>query len=497
MPKSRDSSRDSSIHFSEPPETLVTSDMEQEETPPVNDQTTRNDLHKQVTNRHPMGKLLLRMAGQHNDLCEKGNNTNIVNLDNLCQDFYENLQLEQSNLRKKLTKQNGDIEAIGQKLTAQYDNIGQTVESSILEKEMNFSSMKQSIDPPKYFSDVPVLTTAKTLNETLKIFPTRHSNKFDGSGNILEFLTELNSCQEIARLSEPEFLQMLTKCLTKDPYFETIEYIQYKYKPADIYFALISLYDKRLSPSEARKELNDINCHKGWTIVKLQAKIMKLASRIASDLPPGEGRGGLYNLEATNALKRCVPTQSKQLITNQHNTLCAKLMRTPTFIEITKCLLPFHDSINEDIYMNSPVAPNSKSYKPNYHSRNNSNYSGKNKIFMIESSDKEQIAHNDKPYSQERTNKYRGPFGKKSMSEPNERNKKYCSLCGSNSHNASDICYKMRTDQNRIIQCVPSYDRCKTCYLETGKELFHAPKYCFLRPNYPKEKRGIIQRKAD
>ena len=56
--------------------------------------------------------------------------------------------------------------------------------------------------------------------------------------------------------------------------------------------------------------------------------------------------------------------------------------------------------------------------------------------------------------------------------------KQYCTLCGSSTHNASDICYKMRNENNEIVPVPPSFAPCEIC-LKLSKTLYHPPEFCF------------------
>ena len=57
---------------------------------------------------------------------------------------------------------------------------------------------------------------------------------------------------------------------------------------------------------------------------------------------------------------------------------------------------------------------------------------------------------------------------------------KYCSLCGTyNSHNASDLCFKMKDSNNKPIMIVPAQKACNICLKVKGVSLFHLEKFCF------------------
>ena len=56
--------------------------------------------------------------------------------------------------------------------------------------------LNAAVKPPEIFGTVPKLTSAEKLQQALKTFPTRSSQKFTGSPgsvNVIEFLNSLNT----------------------------------------------------------------------------------------------------------------------------------------------------------------------------------------------------------------------------------------------------------------------------------------------------------------
>jgi hypothetical protein len=60
---------------------------------------------------------------------------------------------------------------------------------------------------------------------------------------------------------------------------------------------------------------------------------------------------------------------------------------------------------------------------------------------------------------------------------------KYCSLCGTTSHNSSEGCRAMINDKGEVIlsQC-PTHTQCQLCSGRVKKPLHHPEKYCIYRP---------------
>ena len=300
--------------------------------------------YKDFTIKHPLGNLILRMSSMNKELCKKLNikTEDDPCLNEVCKKFTEAIRLERNRNISKFNKVSSEIE----------DNI--------LNKELNFHAINASVQPPTQFSLIPVLTTPTRMQEALKTFPTKSSQKFSGTQgtvNILEFLHSLNTAQSIMNLSKKEFLQLMQKSVTGRVYNLVNECISYEHDIGDLYHSLLTLYDNRMTSDIARKTLMNYRAHRNQTLSKLQSQIMILASRIASQIPEGPSRTSMFNLEANNALIRSLPPNSATVVSNVINSLSAKLQKSPTYVQTIKCLTKYHDTINADISIQQPNFP--------------------------------------------------------------------------------------------------------------------------------------------
>ena len=440
-------------------------------------------FYRDFTSAHPLGGLLLKLTALNIDLCKKNNmpDNTTPDLSDTCRDFYHAIHMERGNMTSKVT------------------NITSNVEEAILNKELNFQSINSSVNPPTQFSSVPVITNAAKMNEVLKTFPCRMNQKFNGTSNgvnILEFLNSMNTGQQIMNLSQQEFLQVLQRSVSGRVYNLVSECITYGTDISDLYHSLLTMYDTRLSASNARRILATYKAPKGYSLTKVQSYILEIASRVASQIPPGPSRTSMFNLEANSALVRCLPTSSSTLVTNVINTLSARLQRHPTYVELTKALTKYADTITQDIERNgiSQSRGNNVSY----------NFRSRPKIFSLNRrQNKQYTQRNQNNYS----NNYKRPFKPKinyvsnqkikdspnyertyniNKSKTGSKNTLYCSLCGGRNHTASQICYKMQDDFGRLVQVIPTYRNCNTCFEKLGKKLFHPPSNCILRDAYIK-----------
>ena len=454
--------------------------------------------YKDFTIKHPLGNLILRMSAMNKELCKKLSikTEDDPGLNEVCQKFVKAIQLERNRNVSKFHKVSNEIE----------DNI--------LNKELNFHAINASVQPPTYFSSTPVLTTPSRMQEALKTFPTKSSQKFSGtqgSVNILEFLHSLNTAQSIMNLSKKEFLQLMQKSVTGKVYNLVNECISYEHDIGDLYHSLLTLYDNRMTSDIARKALMNYKAPRNQNLSKVQSHIMILASRIASQIPEGPSRTSMFNVEANNALIRSLPHNSANVVSNVINNLSARLQKSPSYVQTIKCLTKYHDTINADIARNGVVMARAHSYntdirprtklyaldyKPN--SRMNNRARNNNKITrfgkkMMPHSPKYSInalstenRYNDNPRHERvynmNNNRRQKSFNRNDTARPNSNFKGlYCSLCGSKTHSADQICFKMRDEQNRIVETVPSFYPCEICLKKINKKLYHPTSMCFNR----------------
>ena len=376
--------------------------------------------------------------------------------------------------------------------TPKLESLVSNVQKKLLKKELNFAYTDIVVSPPKFFSCTPTLEDPKRMSDVLKIFPTR--NKFTNpSNNIIEHLNSINYSQEIARLNEAEFRAILPKCFGAGPYSHLIEWLGHGMDLSDIWFNLLNLYDTRDDPETARTKLNGYKLFKDTKLTKLLANITILASRISSILPAGPSRLALFNVEAVSNLIRILPTNSSSTVTNHINTLQSKLGRQPTFVEVTKSLSPYTQSIEKDIAANgyNNSSKNNKSTfqlsaKVDRQTKAEGRATGRQNISKrekVHSNREDSVSHIF--FNKERDSpKYRqGKFS--SQNKFNNKPKKYCSLCGQTNHEASDTCFKMKNAAGKQLTVIPASRPCSYCLKLDGTKLFHPERLCF------KEKKSL------
>lgn len=459
------------------------------------DVTLVPSFNSEFTRKHPLGNILLQLKCQNLALYKKLNiPTSETELDELCGCFVKAIKAERDKTTTKINK-TSDL-----------------VENSLLEKELNYQNVTSQIRLPQNYSPIPVLTDPAKLNETIKVFPTKHAMKFNakiGSSSIIEFLNSMTLAQSIVNLSREEFLDTFLRCTTGKVYSLLSEYINFGYSIEDIYFSLTTLYDDRISAGDARKLISSYTIPKSSTLTKALGSIMHLASRVASQIPDGPSRVACYDLEANTTLMRALPQNSATLTRDVFNALSAKLQRSPTFVEFSKALNKFSDTITSDIQKFgsrtgyeygenrnqtfSKNVPNAH-YAHNVHNRSFRTYAvNSESIGEVTGPPKRFINQRGTGFKSRPSRFNKNPNmglnrGGRQSFNPNPSRKKYCSLCASSTHNASDLCYKMVDNKGNVVETIPTFDHCKKCESVLGKKLYHPSSLCISRDNHPRNK---------
>ena len=474
--------------------------------------------HMTITQNHPMGRILLGFLNEHMKTASKNNSKAIdIKIDNLCDDFVEFLKLTSaSNMRS----------------TA---NLMAGLESKLLNKELNSHTINMSIEPPSSFSPVAAIRSVHDKAQAMKIFPTRH--KFNGSSHdnnmdVVEYLGSINDAQEQCNLNEKEFKGMLMATTTGKPHALMRGWIANKEDIPTIYHNLLLHFDKRISPEEARQQLNEYTAPKSTKLSSIEAHLMDLADRASTMLPAGPSRTAFYNMELIYALIRCLPPQSSSIVQMKYNELSAKLGRAATAAELSRAIHSARYAIDKDIseHGSEHFTPFQKlrldkkgdnyimgtnKYKTAYaitgadsslETSHDSHFTPRDTMFqpfrsgMKNTSDRRRPFSSApfRPYNFQRpqynsTNKYRsGNPPSRNSDEFQETDistfsPRYCSLCGQKDHAALQVCPNMVNDNGVQVKILPTLGTCQSCPSEVSPRLNHPTPLCPYRKGGPLE----------
>jgi len=494
------------------------------------------------TQNHPMGRILLDLANEEGK-SKKANKK--MNVDRLCQDFYEAMQMEARN-RDRQMKQ-----------------LVQQVEESILKKELTSHTVSLDIRPPHCYSSKPILLTMAQRNECSRLFPTR--NKFgntakDQAVDVIEFLHAMNSAHEACKISKGEFKEMLLACTTGKPHSLIRGWISSGYDITTIYHYLQVHFDTRVSAEEASEKLRTYKAHKTANLAKVQAHLMELATRSSSQVPEGPSRAAIFDLELTQALINSLPHESQQLVRTKYHELSARQGRAATASELSQALHTIRHVIDQDIKKNGT----DRSEKTRDKAKVVSNYKFKrpfengqrkfkstlavnlpqSRVYEHENYENEMIGHNrhnlptrisvqprrayipmfregaytyltSNPMKQEPmytkrsggitrpiNSKINGPMKRSGFAQKKvpmrsfsqrgpSYNNNYCSLCGRRNHVASHGCPNMVDDNGKIISVLPTHSTCTDCPAWVKPRLNHPVPLCPYRKSGPPSLRSF------
>ena len=299
------------------------------------DGDTENDEYDELaksvtfTKNHPLGRILLTMK---NDSKKKD-----FKIEDLCYEFYEAMQVETRNKERQLLQ-----------MTKQ-------VEENLIKKELTSHTVGMDIRPPTCYAPRPALLTVAQRNECIRLFPSR--NKFGGptrenTVDVVEFLHAMNAAHEVVKISKEEFKQMLLLCTTGKPHSLIRGWISSGYDITTIYHYLQVHFDTRMSAQEASEQLRNYMAPKTSNLAKVQAYLMELATRACTQVPEGPSRNMIFDVEVTQALSRCLPLESRQLVKTRYQELSAKQGRSTTAAELSQALHSIRHVIDQDIKQN-------------------------------------------------------------------------------------------------------------------------------------------------
>ena len=486
------------------------------------------------TQNHPMGRILLDLTTDEGKSKNKNKN---MNVDKLCHNFYEAMQIESLNRER------------------QFKQMMKQVEENLLQKELTSHTISMDIRPPTCFSPRNVLNTMALKNDCLRLFPTR--NKFgstakDHTMDVVEFLYAMNSAHESCKISKEEFRKMLLACTTGKPHSLIRGWITSGYDINTIYHYLQVHFDTRLSAQEASSQLKTYKAPKSANLAKVQAHLMELASRACSQIPEGPSRTALFDLELNQSLIRSLPTESQHLVQTKFNELSARQGRAATAAELSQALHSIRHVVDQDIKKNGGDRQDKAHHKYGKSNISNKRFERKPTTFLIDSSFKEQYTadydnaslksedfdedeeeyyktrpmvirrHNigtfhtasaekntsrTNPKYRDAPNRNHGPKMNGSNRRPSYSSNKpyngdkrhmnnksntgyktsipYCSLCGRKNHMAAHGCPNMVDDNGKIVVVLPTHSTCTDCPQKVHPRLNHPVPLCPYRNTGP------------
>jgi len=331
--------------------------------------------------------------------------------------------------------------------------------------------------------------------------------------------------QAQCNLSETEFKEMLLASTTGKAHMLLLEWLSNNDDPSAIFHNLLLHFDRRITPEDARQQLNVYKAPKTANLTKVLAHIMLLEGRAITVLPRGPARDAPYNMEIVQTLIRCLPTTSSILVQNTYNQLCARLGRAAKADELSRALNPFRHAIDIDIKnngvdqnkrqtntrnfnkytprpqkytsycvttqqgQNRPQNFRQNGFRPRNVNNNRRHFgSGSNNngvgTYFGKTQGSGQGYGNRSP-TQAHFNNFRSHNTRSNRMSYNKDNLNYCSLCGQKDHKAKDGCPNMKNDAGKSITVLPTHTTCSLCPTKIYPRLNHPSVVCPFRKGGP------------
>ena len=367
------------------------------------------------------------------------------------------------------------------------------------------------------------------------------SKKDQDYGTIREFLEGMNRGQETCQLSEKDFkIALLQRCIG-EAHRMVSRWITMNETVEGIYYSLYSLYANELQPNEANNMLLNYRPPRTFKLDKVEAEIDELARSASMMCRNPSDQLRMYNELGVMALRKCLPGTSSRYVEEVAARIAAAEGRPPLFNEVTEGLKNFMEAINADLKCPPPGYQLAKprkflaltikgssnnddeqsgSYKQqrSYGSRPQKKthfkanmitaeageddlqaYVNKLRLSLAEAETHINALGSQKTYNNQGkkpfNNGYQGQkksfqgqsqnqSGRTYHNEDNRvsKGKKYCIMCGSNTHNPHENCYSLRDDRGKQIEGGLSTGPCSICKEKMKKDLYHNSAYCPLRP---------------
>jgi hypothetical protein len=221
---------------------------------------------------------------------------------------------------------------------------------------------------------------------------------------------------------------------------------------------------------------------------------MYLATRVASQIPEGESRNTLYNLEATQGILRALPPISAATAQNTYASLSARLGRACTVSELTRALYVYQVTFENDLRANgAPVDNRGKgkqgdkkdSTPPNpttFAVKDNGSKPDGN-VQQMQNPNKQGNGQHKKGHGKKGWNKKQN--GGNGNNGQNTYNTSYCSLCGKSDHTSTQGCPYIVDDSGAVKSCFPTHNPCPVCPPSLPNKLHHPTVWCPYRAGGP------------
>ena len=230
-------------------------------------------------------------------------------------------------------------------------------EEDLMKKELNYGKMGDKIQAPIFSYECKPLKSSDKQN--LHKFILQGKGKFSGSHdqNIAETLEHINFIQGCAKMNEEEFLQFFVKNFTRDAFDNVTAEIKAGTKICTIYNLLQVMYNRDMSPGEAKEKLKNFKAKKTDSTLTILTTVRKLTNQSFADWFPSDQKNLIVESESIYQFINAFPETSKRFLTDQLNKFKAKRNKAPTLSEFYEINRPYLQTLDKDIKVNGVSTP--------------------------------------------------------------------------------------------------------------------------------------------
>ena len=345
---------------------------------------------------------------------------------------------------------------------------------------------------------------------------------------IFEFLSHLTKCQNKLNLSETDFQDIMLERLGTPALGLVSGWIDQKISMRNIYSQLHATFNSTISASQAMEVLRNYTFPRGFNLAMVLSELQAIANYALRGGGESIENSILLTINVQEGLKRSMPEKAYTIIFTSLSELRHVWGRAPHLPEILGNLQRIHEQVDYEIgkAYNFRFGENrrlfdicSRNYIIKYlqkHNESKHNRFYQPKIREIELTPKEaqQKLINYDINKVDKRNTFPPPNRRFPMSSPNTKNNTYnaqngmkpkhfnnnnynkqkvdrskqplCSMCGSYTHSAHEVCYSLMDDMGKIYEGPPAGVGCNICEKELNKDFRHLASHCPIRAHMMK-----------
>ena len=253
----------------------------------------------QLTLHNPLGNLFFQNYLTARTAADSDYEPQEKDIVKFCQQFADYTRVQKLELKKEMKEE-------AERLIEQN-------QQARISRHFDSYSTTCGIRPPTSFARTATLLTDQKIKSANGSFPVKTPFSGEGRPYVHEFLQELNTAQRLVNLSRLEFQDYMKRCSSGDAYQTISQSFETGLTIEQVYQSLLMAYDNQISPQAANMKLLNFRATRDLNFSQISHIIQNLAARASLIYPEGDDKNSAFNIDASSALKRCLPAHSSTL----------------------------------------------------------------------------------------------------------------------------------------------------------------------------------------